>query len=117
MGKYSWTQIMAWEEAALKSSVPQSIPGLISRQIGSNHRWILRASGGERNGQSTLFNQLTLRRMALIGYVTLFAYQYIRILTFGITDYHEHHSHNKDNIVYDKLSNRNLPYVYPAGVL
>ena len=108
---------MDWEEAALKSRVPQNIPGLVPREIGSNHRWLLRGSGVERNGQATLFNQTFLRRMALAGYLTFFCYQYIRILTFGWTDYNEHHSHNKDNIVYDKLSARSTPYIYPAGVL
>lgn len=117
MGKFTWTQIMAWEEASLKSRVPQNIPGLIPRDIGSNNRFLLRATGFERNGQSTLFNQLTLRRMALAGYVTFFCYQYLRMLTFGWTEYNEHHSQNKDDIVYDKLSARTVPYHYPAGVL
>lgn len=108
---------MEWEEAALRRKVPQNIPGLIPREIGTSHRLLLRATGIERNGQVTVFNQLFMRRLGMFVYVTCFAYQYIRMLTFGWTDYLEHHSHNKDNIVYDKLSFRNPPYHYPAGVL
>lgn len=117
MGKFTWTQIMEWEEAALRRKVPQNIPGLIPKEIGSSYRWLLRGTGIERNGQVTLFNQLFLRRLGLFTYVTCFCYQYIRILTFGWTEYNEHHSNNKDNIVYDKLSARSMPYHYPGGVL
>lgn len=117
MVRFTWTQLMAWEEAALKAKVPQNIPGLIPRSAASNYRWNLKASSFERNGEVNIFNPLTVRRMGLVGFVMFFLYQYLRILTFGWTEFNEHHSYNKDNIVYDKLSVRSVPYHNPTGLI
>jgi hypothetical protein len=108
---------MEWEEAAVKARVPSSIPGLISRKQGSNYRWLLKATSIERNGDVNIFNPLFVRRLALGGFFFCFVYQYLRVLTFGYTSYLENHSFNKDNIVYDKLSQRQVPYHYPCGLI
>jgi hypothetical protein len=117
MGKFTWTQLMEWEEKAAKARVSQNIPGLVHRSNASNYRWLMKATSVERNGEVNILNPLFLRRLSLAAFFTCFCYQYIRILTFGWTDYLENHNHNKDNIVYDKFSNRQVPYHYPGGVL
>lgn len=117
MGKFTWTQLMQFEESHAKSRVPQNISGLVPRSNASNYRWLLKATGIERNGDVTIFNPLYMRRAALVGFWTCFAYQYLRILTFGWTEFQEHHSYYKDNIVYDKFSTRQVPYHSPSGVL
>ena len=117
MGKFTWTQLMQWEENYIKSRVPQNVPGLVHRSNASNYRWLIRATGVERNGEFTIFNPLFVRRAAFFGFWMFFGYQYLRILTFGWTEFQEHHAYNKDNIVYDKFSTRSLPYHSPSGVL
>ena len=117
MGKFTWTQLMQFEETHAKSRVPQGISGLVHRSNASNFRWLLKATGVERNGDVTVFNPLLVRRAAFVGFWIFFAYQYLRMLTFGWTEFQEHHSYYKDNIVYEKLSNRQVPYHFPNGVL
>ena len=38
MGRFSWSQLTEWEEAAVNSRVPKEIPGLIPRSRLPNNR-------------------------------------------------------------------------------
>ena len=114
--RFTWTQLMKWEAEATRRRVPENIPGLIPRSIASNYKWIRRGSSFERNGDKTVLNNLWCIRIGFVFFIFGMVYQMWRPLLFGIAEFHEHHSYNYDNIVYDKLSTRNIPYHAPCGM-
>jgi hypothetical protein len=113
--RFSWTQLKQFEQAALRARVPQDVAGLIPRTQISNYTWYRRASEYERNGEKTLCGNLWMVRMGFLIYVTCILYQQWRVVTFGWSEYQEHHCYHFDNIVYDKLSARTIPYHSPAN--
>lgn len=109
--RYTWKTITKWELEALRRSVPETIEGLVPRnRLPNNRFWIRRASSFERNGERTLFNNLFMMRTGFFLFLTLGCYQMWRPAVAGINIEQEHHNFNFDNIVYDKLSTRCIPY-------
>lgn len=116
MSRYTWTQIMKWEADAAKRRVPSNIEGLVLRHLVPNNRfWIRRSTQFERNGEKTLLNILTSKRLGVLLYLTACVYQMWRVPIWGYIDLTEHHNYNYDNIVYDKLSTRMSPYHSGVG--
>lgn len=114
--RFTWTQIVKWEEQALRTKVPENIPGLIPRSIASNYQFYRRAMSYERNGEMNVLNQLLVIRLGFGFFVFGCVYQMWRVLLAGWTELHEHHNYNFDNMVYPKLSTRNAPYHSPTGM-
>ncbi|CAG9311384.1 unnamed protein product [Blepharisma stoltei] len=109
--RFTWTQLMTWEREAVRRRVPLEISGLVTRAELPNNRSILGPTVTyERNGEKTL---LTHRARARWGMWLLFflgGYQVNRLMKVGWDNEQEHHNFEFDNIVYDKLSCRQVPY-------
>ena len=60
-------------------------------------------------------NPKAMLRLGLIGLATLGCWQVWRTPIWGQIEEMEHHATNFDNIVYDKMSTRVVPYHYCAG--
>ena len=113
--RFTWTQLKQWENAALERRVPQNIPGLIHNSQASQYKWFRRAVSFERNGYKNILNHIAVIRIGFALYCFVALYQQWRVITFGWTEYQEHHCLNFDNIVYDKLSTRIIPYHSPQN--
>jgi len=115
--RFGWTQLMNWEHQAVKSRVPQNVKGLyLKSQVPNNRFWWRRASSWERNGERTVLNHIWVIRFGFFIWFSCMTYQMWRPWIWGYTELMEHHHYNFDNIVYDKLSTRNIPYHYPVGM-
>ena len=66
--------------------------------------------GYERNGIMSVMNPRMMMRFGLVGLMLLGFWQMWRVPIWGQVEEMEMHSLNFDNIVYDKLSTRNVPY-------
>ena len=114
--RFTWTQIMQWEREAVRRRVPQKIEGLIYRsELPNNRDWIVRSSSFERNGERTVMNHLWILRLGFLSLFGVCFYLPWRICNWGWSELVEHHAYNFDNIVYDKLSTRNVPYHCAVG--
>jgi hypothetical protein len=115
VSRFTWTQLKNFEIAALKARVPENVPGLVPRAIASNAKWMRRSTTYERNGETSVCGNLWMIRTSFFVFVTCCLYQQWRILTFGWTEFQEHHSYNFDNLIYDKQSTRCIPYHSPEA--
>ena len=116
VSRFTWTQLVKWEQEATRARVPMNIPGLLPRTSASNYKWLLRSPSYERNGERTVMNHLWNIRVGFFVFVFVSVYQMWRVLLWGVADLREHHSYNYDNVVYEKLSTRCAPYHYPVGM-
>ena len=114
--RFTWTQLVKWERDAVRARVPRNIPGLIPKEMASNYKWIMRSADIERNGERTVMNNLWMIRAGFGFFIFGCVYQMWRVLLWGVVELHEHHSYNFDDIVYEKLSTRNVPYHAPVGM-
>ena len=113
VSRFTWTQLMNWEKEAVKRRVPANVPGLIPRSMASNYKWIRRTGSYERNGERNIVNSLYTIRVGFAFFIVFCVYQMWRTLLWGWAEYLEHHNYNFDDIVYEKLSARNVPYHAP----
>lgn len=117
-GRFTWTQLMRWEQDAIRKRVPLDIPGLIPRSELPNNRMLIKiATNFERNGEKTVLNQIWAIRAGFSFFFGFMLYQMIRPALVGWTNQVEHHSYNYDNMVYDKLSTHLVPYHTPLLTL
>jgi hypothetical protein len=114
--RYTWKTITKWEIDALRSRVPTKIEGLVPRtRLPNNRFWFRKACSFERNGERTLLNNLGMQRIGIFLALTCLAGQIWRPAVSGYNVEQEHHNWNFDDIVYDKLSTRSMPYHTRAG--
>jgi len=63
----------------------------------------------------TIMNPRTMMRFGLVGMMVIGFWQMWRVPIWGQVEEMEMHSLNFDDIVYDKLSTRNVPYHCASG--
>ena len=112
-----WEELIKLQQAAVRARVPQSIPGLQSRASTPNIEWWRRGTSYQRNGRLSVFTHINGLRTCIYFFFFMNIYHMIRVPLTGWTEMIEHHSYNMDNLVYDKLSSRQLPYAQQMDAL